>query len=777
MSDRPGKLTYKRLALEQFTASLEQPDELRREWLISQCGHDEQLLNQVMRLYAADQAEGDLVSPVFSHLNFSNPIGMQVGAFEISTELGSGGMGTVYRGRRADGLYEQDVAIKLFRHSHFSAGSLQRFHRERQILAHLEHPGIARLIDGGTAEDRTPYVVMELIEGLPITAFCQQHRLNLTQRLQLMQKVCTALHAAHQRNIVHRDLKPDNILVGADGEPKLIDFGIAKQIDAHTDQDTSNTRIGELSLTPDYASPEQVRGKPVSRASDIYALGVLMYELLCGSRPYRIDQLTPAGIERIVCESIPDNPSSAAGKKPQNIPDGLPDANHLCALLRGDVDRIIMTAMHKSPTQRYASAQALTTDIQNHLSGFPVAARGASRWYRLRKFITRHPAACLASASAFAILAVALIVISRQVIEANQQASRAEAAKQFLVSMIGRSDPFENTESATLAGALQQAVPTIAEQFTGQPLLEAEMRYAIGYALQNLGETVVSRQQFEQSLALRNQFGSVLDQAESLGGLGIMDWWDSAYQEGNLHFSEAMQLLGEQNSERAVKLKVDILANWSAMQTEAGEHATSAEHSRQALQLAQQAAFISDETRANIWGNLATAEESLGNFGEAEKAFDNTLALLENSVGIAHPSYAIALNNYAFIFYSQQKYQPAMELFSRSVEIRRQTLGANHPQIATALLNLAGTQIVMAEYANAEGNAMEALAIAKSAYPAGHWRIGKAHQTLARLYAATADHDDAAQQATDALAIFRHSEGNFTDAIAQLEGIQAAAQQ
>ncbi|MEM1080065.1 MAG: protein kinase, partial [Pseudomonadota bacterium] len=530
--DEQARQDREAAALKLFMASLEQPEDGRERWLQQAAKDDSALLEAAQALLKADQlADGYLEAGPVTLV--TDRTGERVGRFELQAQIGQGGMGTVYRGRRADGTFEQSVAVKLFSLGQLNESALQRFHTERQILASLEHPGIARLIDGGTAEDGTPFVVMELVEGLPINEFCDREGLDLPARLELFRRVCDALAEAHLRGIVHRDLKPSNILITPEGRPKLIDFGIAKVLDsADFDSSSPDTRLGTMALTPEYASPEQVRGEAQSQASDTYALGILLYELVTGVRPYRISSPSPVEIERTVCDTIPPDPSVVVGQRKSQPPNGLQDASRLKSSLRGDLDRIVMTALRKSPQRRYASAAALAEDIDRYLNGLPVHARGASRWYRAGKFIQRHKAIVSVTSVAFAALSVALVLVFMQAQEAErqrdlarQQADAAASATEFLTEMISRSDPFANAESATLLGAMMQAIPTIEERFENQPELEADMRYAIGYALQNLGETDTSRAQFDRALDLRRQYGTALDVAEALGGLALVDWW------------------------------------------------------------------------------------------------------------------------------------------------------------------------------------------------------------------------------------------------------------
>ena len=363
MSDtRPSSATQ-REALELFYQCLEQPEESRQSWLAEQCGERSELMRVALKLLAADQVGNTLLDqPVLS--NAQAAPGDRTGPFELIEEIGAGGAGRVFRARRADGEFEQEVAVKLFETHSLRGPLLERFHAERQILASLEHPGIARLIDGGTADNGLPYVAMELIRGHPITIYCANEQLDIADRLALIQRVCEALEVAHERGIVHRDIKPGNVLVGEDGEPKIIDFGIAKVMDpVALGLPESETLTRFQALTPEYASPEQVRGEAVGLTTDVYSLGVLAYEILTGVRPYQISTLTPAEIERTVCHNIPDDPSVRVSRRRSAPPLGLSEANDLKRELRGDVDRIVMTTLHKEPARRYPSAAALSRDI------------------------------------------------------------------------------------------------------------------------------------------------------------------------------------------------------------------------------------------------------------------------------------------------------------------------------------------------------------------------------------------------------------------------------
>ena len=326
-------------------------------------------------------------------------IGRRLGAYQLVERIGAGGMGIVYRAVRADGQYEKQVAVKLIQGAFGTEYFLNRFRSERQILATLDHPNIARLIDGGSTEDGLPYVVMEYVDGVPIDEYCDTHRLGIAARLELFCTVCSAVHYAHEHRVMHRDLKPGNILVTGEGVPKLLDFGIAKIVDAGDPAAQPERSVALLRiLTPEFASPEQVRGLPSGRASDAYSLGVILYVLLTGQRPYRASHSAEELIKAI-CETQPERPSMAAmrsaakdpvGDNSEEATVGQPRSNHQGRILTGDLDDIVLKALRKEPESRYTSAEDLAADIRRHLSGLPVRARRGTFVYRFRKFMGRH---------------------------------------------------------------------------------------------------------------------------------------------------------------------------------------------------------------------------------------------------------------------------------------------------------------------------------------------------------------------------------------------------
>jgi serine/threonine protein kinase/TolB-like protein/Tfp pilus assembly protein PilF len=405
-----------------FEAALERQPGERARFLDEACAGDAPLRAEVEKLLASDVADDFMEMPAVDVARTMVPdspaepqTGRRVGLYRIVRGIGHGGMGAVYLATRDDNEYQKQVAIKLVKRGMDTEAILRRFRHERQILADLDHANIAKLLDGGTT-DGLPYFVMDYVEGLPIDVYCDTHRLPTAARLKLFRTVCAAVQHAHEHRVVHRDLKPSNILVTEAGVPKLLDFGIAKVLSSEAAAaPTAESAVTALRpMTPEYASPEQVRGEPITPASDVYSLGVLLYELLTGHRPYRIRSgAPPQEIERVICGGEPERPSVAVGRieevpNPQGTDatiitpeavsqtrDGQPSA--LRRRLAGDLDNIVLTALRKERERRYASVEQLSEDLRRHVEGLPVAARKVTPWYRTAKFVRRNKASAVAA--------------------------------------------------------------------------------------------------------------------------------------------------------------------------------------------------------------------------------------------------------------------------------------------------------------------------------------------------------------------------------------------
>lgn len=410
---------------ELFVAASDLPREERGRFLDENCGPDTGLRAEVESLLDAEFGAASFVVNAIGRaavkMAAQQPVAKErmVGAYRILGELGHGGMGAVYLAERADRQFRKSVAIKMARFAGHDHSLWERFRYERQILAGLEHPNIGRLLDGGETEDGVPYLVMEYVEGSAITEFAKARGLDVRGRLELILKVAAAVQYAHQSLIIHRDLKPANILVTETGEPKLLDFGIAKLLEPDLlGVSRTETATGLRLLTPDYASPEQVRGTPVTTSTDIYSLGAVLYEMLTGARPHAIQEYTPLGIDQAVCETPTERPSQAAART------GVYGKN--TADLSGDLDVIVLKAMHKEPARRYASVEHFADDIRRFLDGRPILARGDSKWYRAGKFVRRHRIAASAAVMVLITLIAGVLATSWQAYRASAAAHRAE---------------------------------------------------------------------------------------------------------------------------------------------------------------------------------------------------------------------------------------------------------------------------------------------------------------------------------------------------------------
>ena len=428
---------------EVFTAAIEMAESERAAYLKRVCAGDALLQGEVESLLASHQRtdgflEGGAITEAAEQLEEDLSrrwLGQRIGAYVLTEELGRGGMGLVFRARRVDGQYQSEVAIKLVRAGCESQSVLKRFLAERQILAGLVHPGIARLLDGGTTAENLPYLVMELVEGKPIDEYCAARELSIAERLRLFGLVCDAVSCAHRHLVVHRDLKPSNILITRDRTVKLLDFGVAKVLDSCTPVGPYPPTVTLLrALTVNFASPEQIRGEQITTVSDVYSLGVLLYHLLTGGSPYRTVDGPASAVAHEVCEQCPPLPSTAR----LHLGSGRRERAWR-AQLKGDLDSIAMRALQKDPARRYPSVDLLAADLRRHLDHRPVLARGNARAIRVIKFIRRHRLASAASAAAvLTVVFAAVFMGAHDRMAAEQTARRLAAAHRTAVVLLQR---------------------------------------------------------------------------------------------------------------------------------------------------------------------------------------------------------------------------------------------------------------------------------------------------------------------------------------------------
>jgi serine/threonine protein kinase len=544
---------------ELFHAMLALPPEQRAAALAESCGDDDELRAEVERLLRADAHASAFVGSAAAELGrvaaSVMPSGGHIGVYRIVRELGRGGMGTVFLAERADAQFEMRVAIKLIKRGMDSEAVLERFRHERQILAGLEHPNIARMLDGGTSEDGLSYFVMEYVDGVPIDEYCRTHHLPVDARLQLFREVCGAVAYAHQQLVVHRDIKPSNILVTAERVPKLLDFGIAKLVEA--DDTATLTAFGAQAMTPQYASPEQLRGARVTTVSDVYALGVLLYELLAGERPYEVAGRSPDEIRQIVAATAVAKPSTIAARRGDE---------GLARRLRGDLDSIVLTAMRLDPAERYASVALLADDVRRHMEALPVTARGDSWTYRAARFVRRRRLGVAAAAAIVLSLIGGVIATSWQARVAS--AERARAERRFAdVRRLSTSFLFEFHDAiATLPGSTKarllvvskalEYLDSLAAEAAGDRELQKELAAAYDRVgdvqgnpgAANLGDIEGAINSYRKAEAIRralvadapDSLAARVDIATSTMRIGYADFARGAVQDAVAKFREAL---------------------------------------------------------------------------------------------------------------------------------------------------------------------------------------------------------------------------------------------
>lgn len=709
-----------------------------------------------------------------------DPAGERIGPYRIIRSLGQGGMGEVFLAERADEQFAQRVAIKLVRRGLLSRQLLSRLRLERQILATLDHPNIARLFDGGTTTDGTPYIVMEYIEGEPIDIYCDKNALSLRERLKLFQTVCSAVHRAHQNLIVHRDLKPSNILVTADGTPKLLDFGIAKILDERQTMHTlAVTHADYRMLTPEHASPEQIRGDPITTASDIYVLGVLLYELLCGCKPFTVKANRLADLERAICEDDAGTPSvavSTVAATPAANVQGIAVARGLTPAklrreLRGDLDNIVGMAMRKEAQRRYSSVEQLAADVERYLGGLPILARADSRAYRAKKFIRRH-SVVVSLSGAFVILLIGFTIttlvqshrigIERDVAQAQRAAAqsereRAEAVSSFLVDSFRLADPSRSRGNQITAKEILDAGATrISKELGGQPALQATLLDTIGSVYLSLDRPAEARPLVEQSLAIRRElFGeNSSDVARSLHSLNRV-----YEQQGDFGTAEAIarQAL---HINRAVSGPESIetagsLCQLGSIRLQQAQRDQAETYFQDCLRIRTARLGPEHESIAAPLDNLARLAQAREDYDTAERLLRRAIAIDLRTRGEDHPRYIRHLHNLATVLDMRGAVAEAESSYRRSIELYRRVLGAEHGETIDAMSNMGTFLLVQGKLAEARRIFETTLALNRKVRGAGHAYVGYDLVQLGHLALKEQDLSGAARHIEQALDIYR----------------------
>jgi eukaryotic-like serine/threonine-protein kinase len=721
---------------------LEPPE---RDRLVAElAGDDVELGREVLGLLSALDREGGRLERLRPFEVFegeaTEPAGIRLGAYRLLREVGEGGMGSVYEAVRDDDQFEKRVAIKLIRRGMASEGLVRRFRQERQILAGLEHPHIARLLDGGTTADGRPYLVMEYVDGEPVTRYCEGNQLSLRDRLHLFVAVCDAVQHAHRHLVVHRDLKPGNILVSPDGGVKLLDFGVAKLMPepGRGGVDPQATATLHRPFTPAYASPEQVRGEPVTTATDVYSLGVILYELLAGRHPFDLEVRSPLEmVQRL--ETEPARPSEAA-----TLPGAGSPAFRLRRTQARELDNIVLKAMRKEPARRYGSVEQLAEDVRRFLDGRPVLAQRDTVGYRLRKLGWRHrtgvAAAALVLASLVGGVAVASSQARRAAIErdrAQVEARKAERISSFLVDMLRAPDPWVEARDVRVSELLAGAAARAADEFAADPEVLAEVQTAVGMSYAGLGSFDDAEPLLASALRIRRGLPGTtpIELAMSLRHYAGLLLYRGDPERAEPLLREALALIRSTTPEDSM-----LLANLrgqmgSLLQARGAWEEAGREHEA-VLALRRDLLGPEHPDVAQSLNDLAVVRGQQGDFAAAERLLREAVEIQRAAMGPDHPDLAAGLTNLGFITAEQGRFEAADSFYREGLALRTRVLGPEHPDVAWTHYNYATMLHERGDFAGAEQNARQVLALRGHTLPDEHPLVAASLQVVGRSLAA-----------------------------------------
>jgi serine/threonine protein kinase/Flp pilus assembly protein TadD len=749
--------------------------------LAQHCKDDTDLRHSVESLLASDQrTEGPLLNAIGAaaesllEAHQDRLLGTRIGPYRVVSILGHGGMSTVYRGDRDDSQYQQTVAIKVLHHATLHPRMRSRLHSERHILATLDHPAIARLIDSGDLDDGTPYLVMEHVDGEPIDVYCDSRTLFVRERIELFVQVCSAVQYAHRNLVVHRDIKPANIFVAGDGAPKLLDFGIAKMLAPESLSHTLPvTRLQERILTPENAAPEQVLGRPITTATDIYALGVLLYQLLTGRSPYRLLSYSQLQLERAICMDDPTRPSQMVVARLNGETDAdrsrLSDRRGLSperlrARLSGDLDAIVAMAMRKEPDRRYPSVEALADDLNRHLMGRPVLARQGDWRYHTGKFLRRHVLGVLSVVAVFLGLAMIAgvtlwqnhrIELAREA--TAQERDRAQQVSAFLVDVFSQADPFNaQGHEPTAKDLLDRGAEKIMNNASLQPEVRAQLLESIGLAYRRQGLSERAVPLFEQAVAIRRQERPI-DSHRTAAALANLA---SALTDGG-HLISAEAYLQQaldmsRGGETAPSLETaDILVQFGQFELNGKSNPERAgKLFNDALAIYRDSLGNQNLSVASTLSGLASAAVWTGDYALAERYQREAIAVFQATVSRNHPDHAAALATLGLILTQRGKYQEAEQVLNEALEIARTVFGPNNQRLAQIDSHLSTLYDRQGELPRAIQAARGAVQIATERLGLNHYLTGYYLDSLANLYYKSDDLPAAENTAREALAVY-----------------------
>ncbi|MEM7051317.1 MAG: protein kinase [Acidobacteriota bacterium] len=693
-----------------FQRAWESPPERRAEVLDEACGADSGLRADVESLLDSAGSptgwlDGTAASRALDLLSTDPtlPVGAEVGQYRLLAPIGRGGMGVVYLAERSDGQYAQRVALKVIKRGMDTDLLLARFRRERQILAQLDHPGIAKLLDGGATTDGRPYLVMEYIEGVPIDVFVSSRDLDLEARLALFLEVCDAVRSSHRQLVIHRDLKPSNILVTSAGQPKLLDFGTAKLLaDVSSTQTDQETRF----LTPGYASPEQIRGGPVTTATDVFGLGVLLYGLLTDRSPFPAEGKSYQEVITMVCERQPPRPSQVAPESRRKR-------------LRGDLDAITLFALRKEPQARYESVATLVDDLERFRQARPVAARSGTWRYRTARFLRRNRLAVGATIVVASFILTFLGALVAEQRKTEREKAKAEAVTGYLQSLFEGLNPFQGEpQPVTALEMLDRGVQRIELELAEQPAMHLEMLAVLAQIYGDLGHRDQQRQLAHRALELipadestgRGRFLHQVAEAElSVGNVA----------EAKAALEEADQVGLSESKENPLQLAKGLLLRARAARLEGdilGAKSLGMEALETLRSLRPQDPSSLELALLELGATLLQSDEQWS----AREVIEEAVARIHRRLGPEHPRTMVATEALGTVLFDTGEAQRAQELMDQVLANRRRTLGENHPEVIASLYNLGAMASAQGRFDTAERLLSETLERMTATYEGEH---------------------------------------------------------
>lgn len=710
-----------------FFKAIELDDKERETYLNDVCKTTELKKEILTLIIAHDKSENFLEDSIIPYEpikdNSNLFIGKTFGKYKIDKLIARGGMGLVYLGSRDDEV-KQQAAVKIINPGVSSGIVIKRFQNERQTLANLNHPNISRLLDGGITEDGIQFLVMEYIEGISIDTYCDNNKLNIKDRLNLFLKVASVVQYAHQNLVVHRDLKPSNILITQDGEPKLLDFGIAKILTPEGEIIETITHRGVWNLTPEFASPEQIKGEPITTKSDVYSLGIILYRLLTGHSPYKIKSLFQSDISKIITQTEPTKPSEiiyqtfekeSDEEKIEINPESISKTREgsvekLHKKLVGDLDNIVSMAIRKETDRRYSSVELFATDINRYLNYLPVNAHKDSLSYRSKKFFIRNKFKVISAAIIFIIINIGLAGIlwqghlaAKERDIAKLEADKSNRIKSFLFEMISAPDPIKEGNEVKVIDVIKNASQKLSNELKDYPQIEAEIRTMLANTYQNLGiYDSAETELLKADEIIKKLYGiKSKETAMSLKNLGLIYHYKGDFEKTETFYKNSLAMLksieNKPSFERAL-----VLDTYGTLMTDKGDYEKAEKLTEEALKIAEAIKGSEDSDVAEIKNNLATSYNYLNKLDEAEKLYDESLRVFRKNYGNFNVRVSSSLNNLAFIYIFKKDHKRALPLLEESLQIKRTILGENHPDLILAYSNVGSTYFNIEDYDNAE---------------------------------------------------------------------------